>query len=189
MSVNPFIEIPNSNKGLYQLVGTPNSNYNKLLYGKALLACYEGRTIYFIDNKKTIEKETLVKDLHANETLLSKFFIFRPKTQIEFFETLDDLELFYLKTSSHPTIFVSNIFEFLFRDPRTAKKTELLVLSLGFLKTFSEKYDFAVFVTNETRKKTSGKYPFLSYLLQPFFDVVYMLDYVKGKQRINEFII
>ena len=191
MSRNPFIEMSNSNKGLFQLVGTPRSNYNKLLYGKALLACHENQTVYFFDNKKLIEKETLINDLLGNENLLSSFFIFRPKNQLEFFQTVDDLDLLYLKNNEKNTftIFVSNIFEFIINDARNSRKTELLLYTLGLLKILTQQYNIAVFSTNETRKQNSSDYPFLSYTFSPFFDKVYMLDFLKGKEIIKEYVI
>ncbi|MFV2014298.1 MAG: hypothetical protein ACC656_02630, partial [Candidatus Heimdallarchaeota archaeon] len=161
--------------------------YNKLLYGKSLLACHEGRSIFFIDNGGIIDKEKLVNDLQQNQDLISTYFIFNPTNLVQLFEIVDDLELLYIKNSKKPTIFISNIFQFLLRDPRNSKKLELLYIILGLLKTFSQNYNIPVFVSNETRKVKSKDSPFLSYLLPRFFDKIFIIDYLRGEQQSIEY--
>lgn len=182
MSFDPWLEIPNNQKGLYQLVGTPTSNYSLLLYGKSLLATHEGSTIFYIDNNGSIDKTKLKIDLQKDESLLSNYYVFSPKNQFEFFETIDDLELLYIRNSTSPIIFISSIFQFLLKNPRHNKNNELIMLILGLLKS----YNLPIFVTNESRKISNQVVPFLSYLLPKFFDKVILQEHINGENTYTE---
>ncbi len=177
MTASPWIELPHTEPGLYQLVGTPVSNYNLLLYGKALLARREGNTVYFIDNHSIIDQKKLQLDLEHKPELINGFYVFTPKNLLEFFALVDDLELLYFPTAQKPVVFISGIFEFLVKNPTHSKNLGLMAYALGLLRDF----EVPVFVTNEMRTTTELTMPFLSHLLPPFFSKVFVLE-VKGKE-------
>lgn len=177
MTASPWLELPHTRPGLYQLTGTPVSNYNLLLYGKSLLARREGYTIFFIDNHGIIDNEKLKTDLENSTDLIKGFYVFTPKTMQELYTLVDDLDLLYFQTAIKPVIFISGIFEFLLQNPTHTKNLGLMAYTLGLLRDFN----VPIFVTNEMRTTTEYDLPFLSHLLPPFFTKVFILS-VKGKE-------
>ena len=177
MTVDQWIELRNDEPGLYQLVGAPSTNYNLLLYGKALLARREGHTIFFIDNQNIIDLAKLKMDFQDDTSLLESFFLFSPKNLYEFVTMVDDLELQYFPTAEKPVICISGIFECLVNYPTHAKKLGLMAYILGLLRQF----EIPVFVTNEMRSNIDMTLPFLAYLLPPFFTKVFIVE-VQGKE-------
>lgn len=177
MSENPWIELSNNEAGLYQLAGEPVTNYNLLLYGKSLLARREGKIIFFIDNHNVIDVKKLKEDLNGDDKLLKGFFLFYPKSFLEFITLIDDLELQYFSTTEKPVIFISSIFEFLVNDPTNTKKLSLMMYGLGLLREFN----IPVFVTNEMRSSIEFTLPFLSFLIPKFFSKVFIVE-VEGKK-------
>ena len=176
MTVSPWIELSNDQTGLFQLSGRPFTNYNLLLYGKALLARREGHTVFFIDNHGIVDIQKLKIDLENDIDLINGFYIFTPKTLIEFITLIDDLELLYFHTVENPVIFISGIFEFLIKNPTNQKNLILMTYGLGLL----QGYKVPIFVTNEMR--ASGEYdlPFLSFLIPNFFTKVFIFE-LQGK--------
>lgn len=176
MTISPWIELSNDQTGLFQLAGKPVTNYNLLLYGKALLARREGHTVFFIDNHGIIDIEKLKSDLENNSNLITGFYVFTPKTLAEYVTLIDDLELLYFHTVEKPVICISGIFEYLIKNPTNHKNLTLMVYGLSLLQSYS----VPIFVTNEMR--VSGEYdlPFLSFLIPAFFSKVFIVE-LKGK--------
>ena len=177
MTASPWIELSHTEPGLYQLAGTPVSNYNLLLYGKSLLARREGNTVFFIDNHGIIDQKKLQSDLEQKPELINGFYVFTPKNIQEFYSLVDDLDLMYFHTAQKPVVFISGIFEFLLKNPTNTKNMGLMAYILGLLRDF----EVPVFVTNEMRATMEIDMPFLSHLLPPFFAKVFILE-VKGKE-------
>jgi len=178
MTGNPWIELSNEKPGIFQLAGEPKSNYNLLLYGKALLARREGCTIFFIDNHGMIDLKKLRNDFNNDEQLLGGFYLFSPKNLVELLIIIDDLELFYFSSNSKPCIYITSIFEFLVKQPTNTKNLGLMAYSLGLLRDF----EIPVFVTNEMRSTLEIKVPFLSFFIPQFFTKVFIVE-IKGKQN------
>ena len=177
MSVNPWIELPPNEPGLYQLAGKPVSNYNLLLYGKALLTRREGSTVFFIDNHGSLDFEKLKSDLGNDTELINGFFVFSPKSLQELFTIVDDLDMLYFHTATKPVIFISGMFEFLIRSPTNSKHLGLMAYILGLLREFN----VPVFVTNEMRASGDIDLPFLSFYIPTFFLKVYIIE-IHGKE-------
>lgn len=177
MTVTTWLELSNDQAGLFQLVGTPNTNYNSLLYAKALLARREGKKIFFIDNHGIMDIEKLQQDLTNDPDLIKGFYVFTPKNLQEFVTLVDDLELLYFPSVDQPLICISGIFEFLIKNPTNLKNLTLMVHLLGLL----ESYRIPVFVTNEMRATGEFDLPFLSFLIPTFFSKVLIIE-VQGKE-------
>lgn len=177
MSVDSWFELSTTENGLFQLAGTPTSNYNLLLYGKALLARRSGQTIFFIDNHNVIDHDKLKNDLDNDTTLIRDFFLFTPKNLIELYSIIDDLELLYFQSAHKPVIFISGIFEFLLNKSTNNKSLTIMAHILGLLKEFA----VPVFVTNEMRSMPDFDVPFLSFYLPTFFSKVLIIS-MKGKE-------
>lgn len=177
MTVTTWLELSNDQAGLFQLAGTPNTNYNSLLYAKALLARREGKTIFFIDNHGIIDSEKLQQDLNHEPELIKGFYVFTPKNLPEFLSLVDDLELLYFTSVDQPLICISGIFEFLIKNPTNHKNLTLMVHLLGLL----ESYNLPVFVTNEMRATGEFDLPFLSFLVPTFFSKVFIIE-LHGKE-------
>ena len=184
MSVNPWIELSNEEAGLFLLAGDPVTNYNVLLYGKALFARREGKTVFFIDNHGILNLNKLKEDFKNDKALLEGFFVFSPKNLVELITTIDDLDLQYFATASQPVIFISGIFEFLIKNPTNTKNLSLLTYGLGLLRQFT----VPVFVTNEMRATEDFDVPFLPYLLKPFFSKAFIVEMSKTKTEILEYL-
>ncbi len=176
MTVSPWIEFPNDEAGLFQLAGKPTTNYNLLLYGKALLARREGNTVFFIDNHIIIDFQKLKNDLENDSDLINGFYIFTPKNLTEFITLVDDLELLYFHTVKKPVICISGIFEFLIKNPTNQKNLTLMTYALGLL----QDYHVPIFVTNEMRATGEFDLPFLSFLIPTFFSKVFIVE-LQGK--------
>ena len=172
MTVNPWIELPNNRPGLYQLVGTPTTNYNLLLYGKSLLARREGNTVFFIDNHNIIDLNKLKCDLENNEELLNGYYVFTPKNLVEFITLIDDLDILYFHTAQKPVVFISGVFEFLIKHPTNSKDLSLMAHTLGLLNEFQ----VPVFTTNEIRATMEYDLPFLSFFIPAFFSKVLIVE-------------
>ena len=172
MTVNPWMELPNNKPGLYQLAGTPTTNYNLLLYGKSLLARREGNTIFFIDNHNIIDFDRLKSDLENDKELLNGYYVFTPKNLVEFISLIDDLEILYFHTTQKPVVFISGVFEFLIKHPTNSKNLGLMAYSLGLL----NEYQIPVFTTNEMRATMEYDLPFLSFFIPAFFFKVFIVE-------------
>lgn len=175
--INPWIELPNNKPGLYQLAGVPTTNYNLLLYGKALLARREGHTIFFVDNHGIVDFERLKTDLENDKDLIKGFYLFTPKKFIDFISIIDDLDLLYIHNNSRPIIFISGIFEFLVKNPTNTKNLGLMAYVLGLLGD----YKIPIFVTNEMRIAQDYGSPFLSFFIPTFFTKVFIVE-MEGKE-------
>jgi hypothetical protein len=177
LSINPWLELSNTEPGLFQLVGSPKVNFTNLLYGKALLARREGYIVYYIDNHGLFDLEKLKQDLEHNRELLKGFFIFSPKNMAELLTIIDDLELQYKQNGKKQIICISSIFEFLTKNPTHMKTLFLMVHAMGILK----QSNLPVFVTNEMRKFEDLEVPFLSFFIPPFFTKVFIIEQ-RGKE-------
>ena len=177
MSVNPWIELSLTRTGLFQLAGKPTTNYNLLLYGKALLARRDGHTVFFIDNLSIIDRERLQHDLENSTELLNEFYVFTPKNLQEYYTIIDDLDLLYFQSAKKPIVFISGIFNFLLNKTTKTKSLSLMTHILGLLLDLT----IPVFVTNEMRAVGEFDLPFLSFFLPTFFTEVYIVT-VTGKE-------